>query len=801
MELKIGSIQGIPTNSRLSVKVGDNTRQGPASKIGHIFAFASSLAEPLPLQAELWAPIAPFQTIPISPSADHVDIDFGSGMSITLNHREDQTLHRASPEIGEVAKSRGLPAEKLAMAQTAAKYLEDHDLVRTFQDILHGLLISKPANPFDYIDEHFARARALAARKRGDTVETKLPSNQGEVQKPQRDHRQDHVESIRAVKLRSMLEGNRARLQEVITFLPKHVVDQIRGQQFNEVCEQSFTKLDANANGILEPSELFPTVERLCQVHHMQLNKDECIRLISLFDHDRNGVISVDEFSDFVKFVVAMGFLDNPKEHHKIVAARGHVNVYDLLVSIKVSPTKIDEIFKLLPQHMQVMLMSDKFTEKCSADFRSLIQDGGGFFDVKTSIPAVCSMAEVEDIPLTREECERSMAFGNGRAPSDAITQKEYIELVRFTLVVAYLETDNGQTVADNAEILLGEKRIEELLHMLERDKHTLRKVILKIQPLLPRELFEKISSSDFVSRCEDRFADLDKKKSGVLSISELFPVVVKLSEAHPFSIDEAQCERFVELFDIREDGGIHLDEFMEFAQFYGIMSYLESEDGKEQLQEALDIIKEGQQVEELLLMLQKDPSKIQKVISHLPESLQTELSSANFELRCTNQYEDVDEEERDEVEPEDLYPLLTDLAKSRNMVADLQDYRRFSRLFEDDAAGTVSCAEYVKFARFVLVTGYLQTEAGQEVVKLLAPVNKSSDGISLVGIFDETGQTSLNFPTSPLAVDVDYIKAKSEKLETDNAALREQMKMLQNTVRLLEGRVEAQDQRMQRTV
>ena len=34
--------------------------------------------------------------------------------------------------------------------------MEKHDLVRTFQDILHGLLISKPEDPFAYLEEHAA---------------------------------------------------------------------------------------------------------------------------------------------------------------------------------------------------------------------------------------------------------------------------------------------------------------------------------------------------------------------------------------------------------------------------------------------------------------------------------------------------------------------------------------------------------------------------------------------------------------------------------------------------------------------
>merc|ERR1719491_1339892 len=69
---------------------------------------------------------------------------------------------RAIPDVQQIAASRKLSDEKKDMASKAAVYLESHGLVRTLQDMMHGLLVMRPEDPWQYLDDHLARAKALA---------------------------------------------------------------------------------------------------------------------------------------------------------------------------------------------------------------------------------------------------------------------------------------------------------------------------------------------------------------------------------------------------------------------------------------------------------------------------------------------------------------------------------------------------------------------------------------------------------------------------------------------------------------
>ena len=96
---------------------------------------------------------------------ERFDVDFGNGVKVNLSQRAASELQRPAVDIGAAAEARGLPAERLAMAQKAASYLEEHDLVRMFQDILHTLLIAKPEGPHAFVEERIARANKLAAKQ------------------------------------------------------------------------------------------------------------------------------------------------------------------------------------------------------------------------------------------------------------------------------------------------------------------------------------------------------------------------------------------------------------------------------------------------------------------------------------------------------------------------------------------------------------------------------------------------------------------------------------------------------------
>lgn len=146
MEVLLLGSEGLPEGAVLSLKWGDMKRQAPVSQVGQHFRFNDSAAHPMQMKVEVLTPMAPAQSVPIDPAQDVFEVAFDSRMKVRLQDRPAKESQRQVVDI-KSADGKGLPAERLQMAQQAASYLEEHDLVKTFQEILHGLIVTKPADP------------------------------------------------------------------------------------------------------------------------------------------------------------------------------------------------------------------------------------------------------------------------------------------------------------------------------------------------------------------------------------------------------------------------------------------------------------------------------------------------------------------------------------------------------------------------------------------------------------------------------------------------------------------------------
>merc|ERR1712083_434033 len=68
--------------------------------------------------------------------------------------------------------------------------------------------------------------------------------------------------------------------------------------------------LDKDGNGSLEPEELFPMVLALSNsAHEASLDLAQCKKFTAIFDDAKTGVISKNEFVNFSRFLIIMGYL------------------------------------------------------------------------------------------------------------------------------------------------------------------------------------------------------------------------------------------------------------------------------------------------------------------------------------------------------------------------------------------------------------------------------------------------------------------------------------------------------------
>merc|ERR1719171_434300 len=130
------------------------------------------------------------------------------------------------------------------------------------------------------------------------------------------------AESTRSTQeMLEMMRRDKKTIEQVLPFLPEWMVNWLTNPQFEAECLETFAKLDADGNGTLDPAELHPVIVDMCQAHPLSVDLEQCKEFASIFDEDKNGTISKEEFVDFCIFVVVMCFLSSPEGEELAVTA------------------------------------------------------------------------------------------------------------------------------------------------------------------------------------------------------------------------------------------------------------------------------------------------------------------------------------------------------------------------------------------------------------------------------------------------------------------------------------------------
>jgi len=1085
MEVVLQAAEGVPEGSILSIKWGETKRQAPVSKIGQPFRFNTSRHDPLPMKVEVLTPIAAPQMVDIDPAQDNVTVSFGAGMKVSLQHREVPDLQRPVVEIGDAADGKGLPAEKVHMAQKAATYLEDHDLVRFFQDLLHGLLVSKPKDPITYIEARLARLKkptteaspapmdappnqhlavdppaddqnldrfsdnsvgkrgsvrqqmraadagfnrgSMATASKVDTLMMTLQAasdnlgivmpflppelRNGIESKEFRQECEQHFrqldkedrgqltsddlidvivyltqgkkESIARQQCRrftdmfdtdedglisiyeftnmvqfvtvagfletpegrdliqqamvqedtfqdfiTMIEADKERLWSILPFLPEWLVDHVTSLEFQEDCHSQFDQLNVSGSGHLQALELAPVIKSISKAHHMTITEEKCKQFTALFDTHGNGVIMRDEFIEFAQFLTVMNFLTNTAEGQGIseraeltsnadktrrfieilekdpthlanvlhaqpkplvqelnayefdqVCQKGFkeiagsdlptttvppgelVHVIDelckahpfrvsdeqyqyfislwdvnqknavtsteffqmaryiillgflhyqlenqnllmadvmlgeekmntVLEQLKAGSTTVWDLVPFLPQELIDELTSESFVLQCEQDFQSLDMDGSGVLEPMELMPIIQSLSQAHAYTLTRDHCRRFVDIFDIER-NGVISKMEFVHFVRFMMIMSYMETPEGQLIQTDQEEADALHQVDSLLHQLETD----RSAIAKVMPLLPQELYNELTSPQFVEEINQAFKQLDKDSSGVLEPKELYDVIINMSAQQHQTVTVDQCERFTQIFDLRGDGVLRQDEFLDFARFLTIMSYLNSEAGRESATEALMVLEHSERIEDLIKNMEQDKAFYSKVLPYLPVSMQQELASEKFVLECANFFRDLDKDGNGVLEPSELFPVVTSMADAHQMALDIEQCQRFANVFDEDGDGLINMDEFVFFSRFMIVMTFLNSQDGQ----LALDISLQDEASKLNPPPKTTPEPEDAFPLADAvamaAQDSIFFEDKSNKLAAENEEMRERMRHLEEMVLKMQQSMGEQEQ------
>lgn len=749
MEVVLESTEGCPEGGVLSIKHGDTKRQAPVSKIGQPFRFSSSLAEPLPLKVELLLPAADPQLVYLDPHQSRVKVDFGGGVSVTLVHKEMKELQRPPVDVTEVAESRGLAADKLHVAQQAASYLEQHDLVRTFQDIIHGLLVSKPEDPLKYVEDCIARTKVVLLAREGKeapaateepapAVPTPAPppataavksvaesfndalDNSGEdapvaptssEREPiSRQRRASAGAGNKVDALINTLQQTHDNLSLVLPMLPDFLRDMLCGRELAAECCRDFKILDVDGTGLLKPRDLVPLIVRLSNDRSHGINDEQCQRFVAMFDTNQKGVINEDEFLMLLQFVIITSYLESPDGKQSLQTAKMEDHSYmDFIKMIEEDQERLWTIIPFLPEWIVEHVTSIEFMASCSEQFSALDVDGNGTLEPIELIPVIQNLCSDQSSQLTinAQRCEKFVSLFNTHQ-NGVVMKDEFVEFAQFLAVMNFLtETGEGAEVKVIAELQAEAKQLANKRTGLLVDTELMGDAMES----LPYQLKDYINGAAFEDMCSVAFDS--KTTSGRLKGDAAIASVVKFCcerELSKFTIvaDEIAVKEYMQAFDKEAKNSFSKANFLLFARYCITLGFLYHTAVQQEVI-VHEVIYGKEIIADLLSALRENLETIGQIAPFLPEAFKAVLLSAPFQEACFDEFRELDKDNSGALEPAELFPVLLALSETHQLSVTTESLKEFVRIFDSNSNGVITAAEYIDFARFMMIMGWCE--------------------------------------------------------------------------------------------
>jgi len=579
----------------------------------------------------------------------------------------------------------------------------------------------------------------------GLSEEAAKPNKRGSIQTERVNSKETKLPEADFTDFIKRLENDREVISEIVPYLPDWLYELLVGDEFLDSCEANFRRLDADGSGALEPAELLPVIVELCKDHPMQIDLEKCVNFAKVFDVNGDGVIKEDEFIDLAQFLMVMNFLDSadPTENASVTSEtrrRGCIQsgregskagkkadktFNEFLQMLESDRDAIVEIVPYLPDWLYDFIVSDEFLDNCDDQFAALDVDLSGSLEPDELLPIIAGMCDSHPMDIDLDKCRKFAkifdANGDGVIKSD-----EFIELAQFMMVLSFLESEEangpskrGLVHQGRTEHKNGDQNFSDFLAKLEADRNAM----AEVTPYLPDWLYNELCSNEFLDECDKSFLDLDADGNGVLDPDELVPVIAHMFQAHPVDIDIDKCKRFVKIFDIKCDGVIRQDEFVDFAQFLAVMNWLSQNTEGEA--EAGGRTKHGgikkptqSKVDSLLDMLHKGKKSLNIVLPFIPEELRDSLSSQTFVDECKQNFADLDKTNQGELSSEDLIPVVVEFAMANGHDITSEDAIKFAAFFDQDGNGKIDMGEFYELVQFVLLCFYLETDDGRTVIE-----------------------------------------------------------------------------------
>eukprot|EP00930_Biecheleria_cincta_P002558 TRINITY_DN10356_c0_g1_i2.p1 TRINITY_DN10356_c0_g1~~TRINITY_DN10356_c0_g1_i2.p1 ORF type:complete len:843 (+),score=210.03 TRINITY_DN10356_c0_g1_i2:91-2619(+) len=732
MEVVLQGTEGLPSGAVLSIRWGDTKRQVPASKIGQTLRFSNAATHPLPMKVEVLSPVAPPQLVHMDPAKETFEVALGSTMKVRLQQRAAKELQKPVVDVKSAALGQGLAADKLQSAQEAAAYLEEHDLLRTFQDMLHGLIVSKPKNPHAYVEAHLAKLKKPEEKKANPPTNKKTIESisdgegardykRGSVRQHMRENmssgqRASTGSTTKVDTLLMTLQAASDNLAVAMPFLPIELRQSIESEEFRQECEQSFRDLDTEDRGELTSDDLLDVIAFLVQSKREGIGKEQCRRFSEMFDVNEDGLINISEFTNMVQFVTVASYLETEEGQKIIQQAMVNENTFqDFIRMIEGDKERLWSIIPFLPEWLVDHITSQEFQEGCQQQFDELDADKSGSLEPMELVPVIQAISQTSDgqtIHIDEAKCKQFIdlfdTLGNG-----VIVRDEFIEFAQFLTVMNFLSnTAEGQSVAQRADLTSSADRTRQALAILEQDPLRVHDVM----GALPKAFVQELNRQSFDKVC---FAGFKEAAGGSedptvrVPPGQLVTVMQDLCKVHPFRVSDDQCNYWISKWDYDQRNSVTSTEFLALARFIVIMGFLTYQQEHQNMLIA-DVMLGEERMNAMLEQLKKGSESVWEMVPFLPQELIDELTGEEFEVQCLKDFATLDADDSGVLEPRELLPIVQSLTQAHEYVLTDEHCRRFVEIFDFERNGVITKSEFVHFVRFMMIMSFMETPEGQ---------------------------------------------------------------------------------------
>merc|ERR1719191_1569219 len=263
------------------------------------------------------------------------------------------------------------------------------------------------------------------------------------------------------------------------------------------MCLEKFDSLDADKNGVLSPDEIYPVILELSSEQPLNITMEHCLRFVGIFDAAGNGVLSRQEFTDFIKFVWFMRWLES-QEEAAIVPEEAPVDD---------GITRIDQMLDMMhndrqalknqvgrlscspvvPDFIQKTFADEGFITMCLEKFDSLDVDQNGVLAPSEVFPVILELSLEQPLSVTYEHCATFVEMFD-QDKNGVLSKGEFCDFVKFVWFMRWLESQEEQAVAPEPPADEGITRIDEMLDMMHNDCQELAKQVgrLSCSPIVP---------------------------------------------------------------------------------------------------------------------------------------------------------------------------------------------------------------------------------------------------------------------------------------------------------------------------